>query len=270
MEAVLAELHVYPLKSAGGTALSHAELTPTGLRHDREFMLVTPEGRHLSQREHPRMALLRPSFDGEVLTVSAPGMEPLELKASAAGEPVDVTVHRKPCQGVDQGDAAAEWFTRYLASSGPERGGPFAGCRLVRFTGRRPTGRGGGEVAFADGYPLLVISAESLADLNTRLDEPLPMDRFRPSLVLTGLGPYGEDGVRLLRVGETVVELVKPCARCVITTTDQRTAARTHEPLRTLATYRKRDGGLVFGQNAVPRELGTLRTGDPVEILERA
>ncbi|MEV4251980.1 MOSC N-terminal beta barrel domain-containing protein [Spirillospora sp. NPDC049652] len=250
--------------------MSTAELTPAGLPHDREFMLVTPEGRHLSQREHPRMALLRPRFDGALLTVSAPGMEPLRHKASGDGPLLDVTVHGDPCQGVDQGDAAADWFTRYLASASAERHGPFAGCRLVRFTGRRPTGQGGGEVAFADGYPLLVLSAESLADLNSRLDEPLPMDRFRPSLVLEGLGPYGEDAVRLLRVGGTVVEMVKPCDRCVITTTDQRTAVRSREPLRTLATYRNADGGIMFGQNAVPRELGTLRVGDPVEILERA
>ncbi|MFC5180532.1 MOSC domain-containing protein [Actinomadura harenae] len=270
MDAVLAELNVHPLKSGGGTALTSAELTPTGLLHDREFMLVTPEGRHLSQREHAHMALLRPSFDGATLRVSAPGVEPLEHAASADGPVVDVTVHGRPCQGVDQGDAAAAWFTRFLAASAPERRGPFAGCRLVRFTGRRPTSRGGGEVAYADGYPLLVLSAESLADLNTRLDAPLPMNRFRPTLVLDGLGPYGEDGVRLLRVGETVVEMVKPCTRCVITTTDQRTAVRSREPLRTLATYRNLDGGIQFGQLAVPRRLGTVRVGDPVEVLDRA
>ncbi|MCP2337795.1 MOSC domain-containing protein [Actinomadura rupiterrae] len=279
MDAVLAELNVHPLKSGGGTALTSAELTPTGLLHDREFMLVTPEGRHLSQREHARLALLRPHFDGELLTVSAPGVEadvaagfePLEHKALADGPVVDVTVHRKPCQGVDQGDAAAAWFTRFLESApDAERRGPFAGCRLVRFTGRRPTSRGGGEVAYADGYPLLVISAESLADLNTRLNEPLPMNRFRPSIVLEGLGAYGEDAVRLLRIGSTVIELVKPCTRCVITTTDQATAVRSREPLRTLAAYRNVDGGIIFGQNAVPRTLGTLRVGDPVEILEPA
>nr|WP_276515345.1 MOSC domain-containing protein [Actinomadura coerulea] len=120
---------------------------------------------------------------------------------------------------------------------------------------------------FADGYPLLVISAESLAGLNARLDEPLPMNRFRPTLVVEGLGPHGEDEVRLLRVGEAVIEMVKPCTRCVITTTDQRTAERGREPLRTLASYRTRDRGIQFGQNCVPRVLGTLRVGDPVEVV---
>jgi epoxide hydrolase-like predicted phosphatase len=146
-------------------------------------MLVTPEGRFLSQRDLVQMALLRPSYDGEVLTVDAPGASPLVHKAVDDGDVRDVTVHRKECQGVDQGDEAAAWFSGLLD----------ADCRLVRFTGRRATSRGEGEVMYADGYPLLVISAESLDDLNTRLDDPLPMNRFRPSLVIEGLGPYGED-----------------------------------------------------------------------------
>jgi uncharacterized protein YcbX len=257
VQGTLTELNAYPLKSGGGTALRSAELTPRGLPFDREFMLVTPEGRFLSQRDHARMALMRPSYDGTVLTVDAPGAPRLVHKAADEGEVREVSVQRSQCQGVDQGDEAAAWFGDLLG----------ADCRLVRFTGLRPTSRGGGEVMFADGYPLLVISAESLADLNARLDEPLPMNRFRPSLVVEGLGPYGEDEVRLLRVGETVIEMVKPCTRCVITTTDQRTAERGREPLRTLASYRTRDRGIQFGQNCVPRVLGTLRVGDPVEAV---
>lgn len=258
MAATLTELHTYPLKSAAGTALHSAELLPTGLRFDREFMLVTPEGRFLSQRDHAQMALMRPSYDGEVLTVEAPGVAPLVHKVVSDGEVRDVTVHRKECQGIDQGEEAAAWFSSLLDDE----------CRLVRFTGHRPTSRGGGEVMFADGYPLLLTSVESLADLNGRLDVPLPMNRFRPTIVVAGLGAYGEDSVRLLRIGETVVEVVKPCARCLITTTDQATAERGREPLRTLASYRTRDRGILFGQNCVPRKLGTLTVGDPVEVLE--
>ncbi|SFP02377.1 MOSC domain-containing protein [Actinomadura madurae] len=258
MQGTLTELNVYPLKSGAVTALRTAELTARGLPFDREFMLVTPEGRFLSQRDLARMALLRPSYDGEILTVDAPGVSPLVHKASDVGEVRDVTVQRKECQGVDQGDEAAAWFSELFDID----------CRLVRFTGHRPTSRGGGEVMFADGYPLLVISAESLDDLNAHLDEPLPMNRFRPSLVVEGLGPFGEDDVRLLRVGETVIEMVKPCNRCVITTTDQKTAERGREPLRTLASYRNRDRGILFGQNCVPRVLGTLTVGDPIEVLE--
>ncbi|MQY04958.1 MOSC domain-containing protein [Actinomadura macrotermitis] len=258
--AILTALNVYPLKSAGGTPLLGAELGPAGLRFDREFMLVTPKGRFLSQREIAAMALLRPSYDGAALTVGFGGAEPLVHAPVAGGPVLEVSVHRNPCQGVDQGDAAAAWFGRMLDTE----------CRLVRFTGHRATSRGGGEVRFADGYPLLVISEESLEDLNGRLEDPLPMDRFRPSLVVRGLGPFGEDKVRRLRVGAAEIELVKACARCVITTTDQATAARGREPLRTLATYRTIDKGIMFGQNAVPRVTGTLRAGDDVEVLEYA
>ncbi|MBO2449240.1 MOSC domain-containing protein [Actinomadura barringtoniae] len=265
---VLTELNVYPLKSGGGTPLRSAELGATGLPFDREFMLTNAEGRFLSQREYARMALLRPVYDGEILTVDvadpALAFSTLVHKAVDNGPVRDVTVHRSECQGVDQGDEAADWFSALLN----------ADVRLMRFTGHRPTSRGGGEVAFADGYPLLVISEESLADLNARLAErdadPLPMNRFRPNLVLSGLGAYAEDAVRRLRIGGAEIEMVKPCARCVITTTDQDTGERGREPLRTLATYRMIDRGLRFGHNAVPRVLGTLMVGDTVEILEEA
>ncbi|RAY13563.1 MOSC domain-containing protein [Actinomadura craniellae] len=258
MNGVLRELTAFPLKGGRGVAHDRADLLATGLRHDREFMLVTPEGRFLSQRDLPGMALLHPAYDGAELTVGAPDVEPLAHTATDGGPVLDVYVHRSTCRGVDQGDAAAGWFEAVLG----------VGCRLVRFTGHRPTRRGGGEVAFADGYPLLVISAESLADLNARLDAPLPMNRFRPNLVVAGLGAYGEDGVRLLRIGAAVIEMVRSCTRCVVTTTDQDTGVRGREPLRTLATYRSFDRGIRFGQNAVVRIPGPLRAGDPVEVLE--
>ncbi|HEY8482471.1 MAG TPA: MOSC domain-containing protein, partial [Spirillospora sp.] len=138
MTATLTELNTYPLKSGRGTSLRSTELLATGLRHDREFMVVTPEGAFLSQRNHAEMALLRPSYDGEVLTVDAPDATPLVHKATSDGEVLDVFVHRKQCQGIDQGDEAAAWFSVFLGRD----------CRLVRFTGRRPTSRGGGEVMF--------------------------------------------------------------------------------------------------------------------------
>ncbi|GAA2621516.1 MOSC domain-containing protein [Actinomadura fulvescens] len=262
MGAVLTELSVYPLKSGGGTSLDTAELTSKGLLYDREFMLTTPDGRFLSQRDLARMALLRPSYDGEELAVEVAeiAVTPLFHKPVNDGPLMDVVVHRQECQGIDQGDEAADWFGALLDTE----------VRLVRFTGHRATSRGGGEVAFADGYPLLLISAESLADLNERLDVPLPMNRFRPNLVVSGLGAFGEDGVRRLRIGETEIELVKACARCVITTTDQESGERGREPLRTLARYRTIDRGIRFGMNGVPRGTGRLSVGDPVEILERA
>ncbi|GLY78574.1 MOSC domain-containing protein [Actinoallomurus iriomotensis] len=260
MRAVVRELTVYPLKSGGGTGLTTAEVTPTGIRYDREFILIRPDGARLSQREVPRMARLRPSYDGQKLVVDAlDAVTPLVHEARSDGPLREVRLPRTTCQGVDQGDEAADWFGALLDVE----------CRLVRFAGRRETSRGGGTVAYADGYPLLVISAESLADLNGRLDEPLPMDRFRPSIVVEGLGPFGEDSVRRLWIGPVEIELVRACDRCVITTTDQETGLRGREPLRTLATYRTardEDGsrGVFFGQNGIPRTCGTIRVGDTV------
>jgi uncharacterized protein len=258
MIAVIAELNVFPIKSAGAVALTEAELTPNGLRHDREFMLVRPDGRHLSQREIPELALLRPDFDGVKLTVHT-SLAPSPLVCEVLeGPAVDVTVHRRPCQGVDQGDEAADWFSDAL-------GHP---CRLVRFTGTRPTKRGGGTLTYADGYPVSVLSAESLDDLNRRVKAPLPMTRFRPNIVLRGLGPYGEDTVTRLRGDQVEIEFIKPCGRCVIVNTDQDTARRSPEPLRTLARYRTErwagDREIMFGRLGVPRALGALRAGETV------
>jgi uncharacterized protein YcbX len=261
-EVAVVRLGVYPLKGGGGTWLTRAEVTPTGFRHDREFMLVRPDGAHLSQREIARMALLRPEFDGGKLVVDAiDAVTPLVHEVRPDGPVRDVTVHGRSCQGVDQGDEAADWFSALLGTD----------CRLVRFTGRRATTTGGGTVAYADGYSLLVVSAESLADLNSRLEDPLPMNRFRPNIVLEGLGPWGEDAVDRLRIGDVEIDLVRPCTRCLVTTTDQNSGVRGREPLRTLATYRTRrldDGsrGVIFGQNGIPRTLGTIHAGDPVSV----
>jgi uncharacterized protein YcbX len=255
MIAVIAGLNVFPVKSAGAVALAEAEMTPDGLRHDRAFMLVRPDGRHLSQREVPGLALVHPVYDGAKLTVHTPLADTPLICETVDGPPRAVTVHRRPCQGVDQGDDAAGWFSDALGLS----------CRLVRFTGTRSTMLGGGTLAFADGYPVSVLSAESLDDLNRRMDVRLPMNRFRPNIVLRGLGPYGEDAVTRLH-GAAESELVKPCGRCVIVNTDQETARRAPAPLRTLAGYRTaRFNGareIMFGRLGVPRSPGVLRVGD--------
>ncbi|REE96388.1 MOSC domain-containing protein [Thermomonospora umbrina] len=259
---VVTALHIYPVKSAAGVTLTEAQMNMTGLRHDRAFMLIRPDGRHLSQREAPGLAQVHPEYDGAKLTVHTT-LAPTPLIC----EPIDgparrVTVHGRPCQGIDQGDEAAAWFTAAL-------GRP---CRLVPFTGTRSTTRGDGTLTYADGAPLSVLSTESLNDLNRRLDSPLPIDRFRPNLVLTGLGPYGEDTATRLRLGTTEIELTAFCGRCLILNTDQRTARRERTPLHTLAGYRTRTSeagrAIVFGRLAVPRVPGPLSVGDRVTVLE--
>ncbi|MEU5883136.1 MOSC N-terminal beta barrel domain-containing protein [Spirillospora sp. NPDC047279] len=249
------QLNVFPVKSAGGTSVPEAEVVATGLRHDREFMVIRPDGRHLSQREVPRLALVRPSFDGVKLALRAGGETLVYEVGDGAERPV--TVHGQECSGLDQGDEAAGWLAGVLDVP----------CRLVRFAGERRARRGG-LMTYADGEPLSVLSVESLDDLNARLESPVGLDRFRPNLVLEGLGPYAEDGLRVVRVGEVEIELIRPTGRCVIVNTDQETARRGREPLKVLGSYRARDfegqRSIMFGRLGVPRRGGVIRVGDEV------
>jgi hypothetical protein len=247
----LAALHIYPVKSCRGMAISRAMLTPAGLEHDREWMVVTPDGRFVTQREVPRLALIATGLSERTLTLAAPGAGRLVVPLGPSTDVIEVTVWRDRCPAFDQGEPAARWLTALL-------GRPL---RLVRFAPahRRlssPAWTGGIEAPnrFSDGYPLLAISRASLDDLNARLSVPLPMDRFRPNLVLEGLPPYGEDALDDLVAGDVRLRRVKPCTRCAITTTNQATAeVEGDEPLRTLKSYRWDTvlRGVTFGQNLI-------------------
>lgn len=247
----LAALHLYPVKSCRGIALTEATVTEAGLEHDREWMVVTPEGRFVTQREAPRLALVVTGLDDVALTLAVPGTEPLVVPLESPATARQVTVWGDRCHAFDQGETAARWLSERL-------GRPL---RLVRFdpAHRRlsnPTWTGGIEAPnrFSDGYALLAISRASLDDLNSRLSAPLPMDRFRPNLVLDGLPPYGEDTIGDLVAGAVRLRRVKPCTRCVITTTNQATAeVEGDEPLRTLKSYRWDSAlrGVTFGQNLI-------------------
>lgn len=256
----LSGLNIYPIKSARGIALDECDVDQFGLRYDRRWMVVDHNGQFLTQRNHPRLALVVPNIRDGVLQIDAPGMPALELPVKPATSVLTrVTVWRQTCDATWVGETAAGWFSDFLGSA----------CSLVYMDDEvvRPTNPAfapGFRVSFADGYPFLLISEASLDDLNRRLAEPLPMNRFRPNLVVAGGQPYQEDGWTRIRIGEIALRVVKPCERCVITTTDQTTAERGKEPLRALATYRKRDGEVMFGQNAVHQNTGHLRVGDSV------
>jgi uncharacterized protein YcbX len=261
----LSELHVYPVKSAGGIPLEASDVDGRGLRHDRRWMLVDEAGSFMSQRRHPRMALVRIRIEPDHLVVSAPEMPSLHVPlrppdrrlrlARVWGDLVEVSA---------VGDDADRWFGEFLGIA----------CKLVYLPDQsvRPVdpayGRTGDRVGLTDGFPFLLISEASLADLNDRLEHPVPMNRFRPNLVIGGCEPFAEDGWRLIRIGEITLRVVKPCARCTITTVDQRTAARGKEPLRTLATFRRAGNKVLFGQNLIHDDTGTLHTGYPVEVLQ--
>jgi uncharacterized protein len=257
-------LFVYPIKSCAGTATAEAEVGRRGFEGDRQYMLTTPQGLFVTQREQPRMALIRPDIAPGGLWLAAPGMPRFELEARGAGEPRRVIVWRDTCDAVDQGDASAAWFSGFLDT-------PVRLMRMADAFSRRVNPEyavtQADETGFADGYPFLLIGEASLADLNTRLPEPVPMDRFRPNIVVSSSPPYAEDGWSRVQVGRVSMAVVKPCARCVITTTDQATALRGREPLATLAAYRTVPGrGTLFGQNLIHLETGPIAVGDPVEV----
>jgi hypothetical protein len=248
----LAALHVYPVKSCRGLAPAAARLLEAGLEHDREWMIVTPDGRFLTQREEPRLATVEVALEDGALALSAPGAGRVAVPLGPAdGAPVEVGVWNDRCRALDQGEEVAAWL-----------GGAFARpLRLVRLhpSHRRASSRDWtGDVEaftrFSDGYALLAISTASLDELNARLPRPLPRDRFRANLWLEGLPPYGEDALHDLTAGAVRLRRVKPCTRCVITTTDQSTGARDgEEPIRTLKGYRWDAAlrGVAFGQNLI-------------------
>lgn len=265
-------LNIYPVKSCRGIALTQARITETGFAHDREWMVVTPEYRFLTQRERPLLARIETALTGDQLVLRKPGGAALTLPMDLTGPEVEVTIWRDKAAAFDAGDAAAAWFTEHLGKP----------ARLVRFDKRRerPSSKDwtGGLVAlnqFADGYPFLLTSQGSLDELNRRLEQPLPMNRFRPNIVVDGLPPFGEDGVDEFVAGEVRLKVVKPCDRCVITTTDQLTGERTgDQPLKALREFRfdRSMRGVLFGQNliltgGVGRE---LKVGQQFEVTAGA
>jgi uncharacterized protein YcbX len=257
-------LFSYPVKSCAGIELTTAQVTATGLAWDRRWMVVGGDGAFLSQREHPWLALVRVRLDEGNLVLSAPRRPEIRVAFDTNVSVIArVRVWSDECEALDEGRAAAEWFSELLGVT----------ARLVRLAGddARPLGtpsaQPGDRVSFADAYPFLLLSEASLDGLNRRLALPVPMDRFRPNIVVVGCGPHAEDEWRQLRMGDVDFRVVKACARCVITTTDQETAERSPEPLRTLATYRLRDGKVMFGQNLIHGGAGTITVGDPVIVL---
>jgi uncharacterized protein len=261
----LSGLYVYPIKSCRGISLDAWDVDGRGLRLDRRWMLVDENGRFLSQRELPRMALIGVRIGPEHLAVDAPGMPSLEVPfGPATNDPVPTRVWNDVVMASPAIAEAGRWFSAFLGVK----------CALVRLSesSTRPVDPdyGGPEdqVHLADGFPFLLTSEASLADLNERLDRPLPMNRFRPNLVVEGCGPFAEDGWDVVRIGAMTFRVVKACTRCVITTVDQGTAATAREPLRTLATFRREGNKVLFGQNLIHDEdRGTLRVGDPVEVV---
>ncbi len=278
----IAGLYCYPVKSCRGFALREARLDAYGLEHDREWMVVDAEGRFLTQRERPRMALIEAALTPQALVLRAPGMGALDvpLNQRSARKERRVRVWHDWVRAVDEGPEAAAWLSAFLGLK----------CFLVRRDRafRRPVDPRHArsprdEVGFADAFPLLVVSQASLDELNARLPRPVGVERFRPNVVIEsggggegeGLEPYAEDGWAALRAPDGLtLHLVKPCARCPIPTVDPQTGVPDPdgEPLRTLAGYRRGpDGRVYFGQNAIHEpKAGALRVGMTLVVVPKA
>ena len=259
----LTQITIHPIKAAAGISAAAWGVDDFGLIHDRRWMVIDSRGMLVSQRTHPRLALVRPTVRQDHLTVNAPGQAPLELSLRPTGSTlVKATIWDDICETVWLGARPAEWFSEVLG----------APCDLVYMPDAtvRPADRAyapdGVRVSFADGFPFLLISEESLADLNSRLALPLPMNRFRPNLVIAGGTPYIEDTLERFEIDGISFRAVKPCDHCVVTTTDQETTERGVEPLRTLAMYRKQNGLVMFGQNVVHLGTGRLTVGAPLLV----
>jgi uncharacterized protein len=269
----LASIHIYPLKAARSIDLRESLVEPWGLAGDRRWLLVDKAGRFISQREEPSMARVTVRHSGAGLTVSAAGQQALSVPAPAgdgASEMLDVSVWRSTVMAAAAGPAADRWFSEYLGRA----------VRLVYLDdpARRAVdpefGAEGDAVSFADGYPLLLTSTASLNALCGWLtddgEQPVPMTRFRPSVVVAGSKPWAEDGWRRIRIGAVSFRVAKPCGRCMVTTIDQVTGEVGRQPLKMLGRRRLIGNDLVFGQNLITEASGTIRVGDPVKILEHA
>jgi len=262
----LSSLIYYPIKACRGFEVQAAQVECMGLEHDRRMMVVTSGGEFLTQREYPRLAHVTPTLQNGTLTLSAPNYDSVQLGIQSSGIPWRVDIwHSKGVHAVDQGEEAAQWFSDWLGAS----------VRLVhiaegiqRKINPQYAINADDHTGFADGYPILLISEESLQDLNTRLAEgPVPMNRFRPNLVVRGCEAYAEDTWNKIKIGDVELAVVKPCPRCVVTTIDKETLEQGKEPLKILSKYRKHELGAIFGQNVIPINGGSLRLGMNVEVL---
>jgi uncharacterized protein YcbX len=262
----ISHLYIYPIKSLGGIALNKAVVTDRGFEYDRRWMLVDDNNLFISQREIPQMALMRLEIADNGIRINyhpknSSFIVPFKPQTN---EFADVTIWDDTCTGQFVSKEADQWFSAMLDTS----------CRLVympdeteRITDQRYTPKDS-ITSFSDAYPFLIIGQASLDDLNSRLMDPLPMNRFRPNIVFTGGEPFQEDAMHTFTIGNITFHGVKLCARCIITTIDQVTAAKSKEPLKTLARYRFRDNKILFGQNLVHEGLGEISVGDQLEVLK--
>ena len=263
----LDQISIYPIKSCAGIDLPSSQVLQRGFPFDRRWLLIDEEGQFISQRTNSLLGQIKLSLAADQLIVNYTGRAPQHLDLQPENK-----IHKKAMiwkdlvEGIWLGQSCDDWFSDvlgqpvHLIHMNSEVSRPLVKDSLPRDRSF--------EVSFADGYPYLLTSQSSLDDLNSRLNDPVPMDRFRANLVVSGFEAFEEDNWKKISIGEVEFVVVKPCARCQVTTIDQTTGATSKEPLKTLATYRKQDGKVMFGMNLVALSTGTVMLEDPVTILE--
>ena len=260
----LTGIYLYPVKSMAGVSVDTVALDRFGPVGDRRWMVIDERGRFLTQRELPDMALIRPSAREKTLLLQCGESSIVVEQPEADHGERRVQVWNDQVRALDAGDPAADWLSEQL-------GRPARLVHMPEYSTRLVDGlyaRAGETVSFADGFPVLLISQASLDDLNSRLPTPVPMNRFRPNLVVEGCPPFGEDRWKRIRIGDIEFEVAKPCSRCAIPSIVQETAGRDPHINRTLASFRRTVGQIYFGQNLLYRDTGQLSVGDPLEVLE--
>jgi uncharacterized protein YcbX len=268
-------LFIYPVKGLRGHAVTSAEFDALGFVGDRRFLVVDAAGKFITQRTLPQMARINAILSADNLTLSADGAGEITVPRAAQSNAFVRAVsvwNSENLQAEDCGDSASAWLSDFLGLK----------CHLVRIGGdfRRPmlksSARSGDLVSFADAFPFLIISEASRAELNDRLvenlAEPVPMNRFRPGIVVDGCEAFAEDQWTRLKIGDAIFRHGGPCARCIVTTTDQLSGERVgKEPLRTLATFRRDasdPSNVNFGVNLIHEiKAGRIQVGDTVVAL---
>ena len=262
----LSEINIYPIKSLGGISLQSSVVEERGLKYDRRWVLVDESNKFFTQRDFPEMALIKVSVeqDGLKLQHKAITIEPLFIPFEFAHSKRDkVAIWDDNVTGEFYNPRVDNWFSEIIGIK----------CHLVRMP--ESTKRAVDEyyaknkiVSFADGYPFLIIGQASLNDLNSKMEVPLPMNRFRTNFVVTGGKPFEEDEWKKIKINEVEFDVIKPCARCVITTVDQNTGEKGKEPLTALSKFRKVNGNVLFGQNMVADNYGQIEVGSEIEVLK--
>ncbi len=266
MTIQLTGLYQYPIKSIAGLSLNRTSVEPFGLAGDRCMMLVDAQGKFISQRKHPQLAMIKINQLQQALSLKHASVGELQLDASVfTKNQKEVEVWGDLCKAFVANEQTNQWFSRYLNQT----------VYLVQYDFNQPRksdikySQQGDVVSFADGFPILLISKSSLNDLNSRLDKPVSMQNFRPNIVIDGCDAFAEDEWKKIKIGDLTFDLVKQCSRCVLTTVDPSTGKKNQEgqPLRTLSKYRRNQNGVMFGMNLIARDIGEISIGDLVQVI---